>query len=65
MDYNWKTEQLYWFESGDGNLYYTDVTAEHSQEPGKKKLSDSDTTHLAVDPHNRSVLSPINFYALQ
>lgn len=50
MDYDWKTKLLYWIQSDDTHLYYTNVDT-----PGVIEKTDfaiGNATSIAVDPHN-------------
>ncbi|XP_053404897.1 low-density lipoprotein receptor-related protein-like [Mercenaria mercenaria] len=55
LDYDWKTGQLYWIESADGNLYHIYVNATEAREPATKWLTDLDVTNVAIDPHNGKI----------
>ena len=56
MDFDWKTNELYWVEEGNSRVQYkttTNYAVTPSQSPPSSASQSPPIKTLAVDPHNK------------
>ena len=52
LDYDWKTEELFWSESGDSRVLFK-TTTDPTVEPSLSPAINGTITSIAVNPHNK------------